>query len=512
MQQRNFVLVAFTLALLTGCSGSNRTVPPSLVFDTPGLFPLAGAQGRDLMFADVDRDGVEDAIVALQGNNQLAWLGGQHPSGFASPHAYGAAVRPDVLAAGDLDDDQVIDLVTGSSANDTLAESHNQGGGNYGRIVGYTLPTPTRDLQIMDATGDGLADVVSASATVSELHILPGNGHGALGAPIAVSLAAIPGDISIADFDGNGTSDLVTAANGGSVVLMLPRSASGGFAAAIESPTDPLAGKLATGDLDNDGVSDLVVLGLARNSVDSLRGSGAGQFARVATQRQAGLIDSLALADVDGDGPLDLLTGAGTEIRIAYGNGDGSFGAPEIAVVDPAGLSAVTTRDVNGDGRPDICYLTARDELGMLLNPLPSSPGLVPYGTGTPDCLGSIVLTGNSRPYPGNLEFSFVGRNALPRSRGLLLIGFRQDLAGSDPFGVRVEFHVSVGPEVNPRYVVADANGRIEDPYAIPDLPGLVGATIYAQTLWFDGPTGGCSTSPLGFSSSRGLSLTIQTP
>jgi hypothetical protein len=509
MHPRTILLVPFSLALI-GCNDSDgNAVPPSLQFGSPQRYPLGGTVGRELAFADLDGDAVDDAVVALSGSNAFTLLTGLRPSGFESPRVNPAVDRPDVIVVGDLDADRVPDVVTGSANDDRVGVARNLGDGGFASLVLLQLPTPTRDLAIMDATGDGLADIVSASATVNGLHILPGpGGTGSFGAPLELQLPAMPGDLVVGDFDGNGSQDLAVASAGGGVVLVLPQAA-GGFGPAVETPTDALGGKLVAGDLDGDDRLDLAVLTVSGSAVDSLLGNGTGGFRRVGTQQLGGIVDSLALPDLDGDGRLDLVASTDIELRVCYGQGDGQFRAPEIAVNDVAGVSAVVARDTNADGRPDLGYVTDRAELAVLTNPRALENGIAPYGTGTPDCAGAIVMTGNSRPYLGNLDFEYVVANAPARRGGVIAIAFGQDAPGTDPFGLGFLVHLLPGSEVNPRFLVSDANGGARDPYEIPELPGLVGGTVYAQTVWL-GDVGGCSPSPVGISSSRGLALTVQ--
>jgi hypothetical protein len=251
------------------------------------------------------------------------------------------------------------------------------------------------------------------------------------------------------------------------------------------------------------------VLTASGDAVDALLGTGSGAFTRGDSVRPGGIVDSIALADLDGDDRLDLVAATDTELRVFYGLGDGRFRGAQIAATDSAGVAGVFVRDANADGRPDLAYLTDRDELVILTNPRLFQAGLAPYGRGTPDCDGAIVMTGNSRPYLGNLGFEFVIVNAPAHSNGLVAIAFGQDEPGTDPC-LGFLFHLLPGPEVNPRFIVADANGGAVDPYAIPELPGLVGGTVYAQTVWLGDLGASCSPSPFGFSSSRGLALTVQ--
>ena len=67
-------------------------------------------------------------------------------------------------------------------------------------------------------------------------------------------------------------------------------------------------------------------------------------------------IGILGPADWDGDGRIDLVTGdygAGASVSVFLSNGDGTF-RPAVAFTSGANPSAVTTADLNADGRADI--------------------------------------------------------------------------------------------------------------------------------------------------------------
>jgi hypothetical protein len=146
---------------------------------------------------------------------------------------------------------------------------------------------------------------------------------------------------------------------------------------------------------------------------------------------------------------------------------------------------------------------------GVLAGGTLGSPGLTPYGTGTPGCSGPSNVTAALLPNVGQLAFAFLGDNAPPSSLGLCLVTDSQDYAGSDPFGLGVLLHVDFffANEVFGLDMPIDATGNGVSPAPIPPSPFLAGKSYYAQTLllW----SGPCSLPPFGLSSSRGLQVTI---
>ena len=61
--------------------------------------------------------------------------------------------------------------------------------------------------------------------------------------------------------------------------------------------------------------------------------------------------------DFNHDQKLDIALGGGTSVSVLLGNGDGTFQTP-VLYAAPAGVNAVTTADLNGDGNADLVAAT----------------------------------------------------------------------------------------------------------------------------------------------------------
>ncbi len=166
-------------------------------------------------------------------------------------------------------------------------------------------------------------------------------------------------------------------------------------------------------------------------------------------------------------------------------------------------------RDVNGDGIPDVIagstFVVDSVSSAKVLSFVPH--GLVPFGIGSPGCLGSSTLLAGGVPALGNaaLELHASHTGAWP----LLLIGDVEDTAGSLFLGAR--FHLDLTP--TPPSVVfwrplpaPDANGSVIAPFAIPNTPALQGVTFVFQVASLF-PPGACGQR---LATSRGLRVTIQ--
>jgi len=143
-----------------------------------------------------------------------------------------------------------------------------------------------------------------------------------------------------------------------------------------------------------------------------------------------------------------------------------------------------------------------------------AGPGQFTYGTGKPGCNGTQEMTAGAAEI-GSTIFRFRNTNEPSDStNGLLLIADVADLAGSDPFGLGVKIHLNLFASTTfvSLNAASDPGGTANTFVAIPNVPGFVGATLCAQTLWLW--QGGCFPlpTPSGLSSSRGVSFVILAP
>lgn len=331
----------------------------------PGFAPT-GATGSDLALADVDGDGEQDLVVALdpfgvsvlRGLGQGTFAPGAYSSVASSPPGNSPYAHMN-LAAGDLDGDGRDEVLVSSGRR--LFRLDWQGGQ---AILGPALPLGTdRDavcsLAVADFDRDGVLDAAAllCDLQTASIHFLRGDPAGNFSSPAVVSPAVYDGSVF-----------------------------------------DP--GNLRVGDLDGDLRPDLLFTARYRDQVIALYGNGKGRF--VNFSRLAGrasyseipvgasyLLDSLAVADFDSDGVLDfaagprgdalwiysdvsgpppsltkvadrtLLPGESLSLSLAGVAQDGGTNGAVNLMVVPHGPTTAAT-DVNGDGRLDL-----RDALAL---------------------------------------------------------------------------------------------------------------------------------------------------
>jgi len=303
---------------------------------TKTRLPLVADRSRALQFADVDRDGDFDLVLATYGKSRLYLNDGKGNFSDASSRLPEDSATSLAVVASDLDRDGFPDLVFGGAmTNGYGGETRFYRNVNHGSFEDSTAL--------------------------------------AFGVPVDFYADR---DCVVADFDGNGTNDLVVATGVGMTnstdqnrIYFNQAGASlrDGTAASMPIDSDP-SFAVAAGDVDGDGDLDLVF----GNSITSQSGSGQnrlylndgrGRFTDVTASQLPVAKDptyAVELADVDGDRDLDLLVGnlygnGPTQNRLYLNDGKGKFtDATRQLPAVPEATRALAVGDVDGDGDLDV--------------------------------------------------------------------------------------------------------------------------------------------------------------
>ncbi|MEQ8713193.1 MAG: LamG-like jellyroll fold domain-containing protein, partial [Cyclobacteriaceae bacterium] len=184
-----------------------------------------------------------------------------------------------------------------------------------------------------------------------------------------------PYDILVGDLNNDGHQDLVVGYIQHAKINVALGVGDGTFGSFNEYllPGGTNSTSIALGDFDNDGYQDVLVGDGFTNQMIVMPNDGTGQFN--GTNQFVALTDAasdVAVADFDGDGYLDIASGMynftpeATEIAVALGNGDGTFGSASYftAGTNPALL---VTGDFNNDGFADIVSRSSDDDQLSLL-------------------------------------------------------------------------------------------------------------------------------------------------
>jgi hypothetical protein len=282
-------------------------------------------RGSELAVADLNRDGIPDAVVADHDRYSVSvYLGDRHggftpapgspfwPKRGDHPHTHGLRVC-------DVNNDGKLDILTANNADHDIAVMLGDGGGGFAsapsRAVFTCGPGPYPFAGV-DVNGDGNIDLLVPNSTpgVQTMTLLLGDGKGGFAAS-PTSPVKTPGDdvyfVAAGDINGDGFPDAVCSNNHNDHATLLLNDGRGNFAPA---PTSPLSmgnrgWNIAILDFDRDGAVDLLCVN--ESSVRVFYGNGRGDF----TGRPPLVVPSggkgcwkLALGDLDEDGWLDVVT------------------------------------------------------------------------------------------------------------------------------------------------------------------------------------------------------------
>jgi len=439
------------------------------------------------------------------------------------------------LDAADLDGDGDSDLLVSSYSGsfttlDTLEAYPSIGPGVFGPAQTSAAGNALDQVELADLDLDGDLDAVATGIKFSSgslnggISVMLGGPAETFGVAQQYSLGNCEA-LDIADIDSDGLPDVVAGTSDSqsfpaNAQLRLLRGIGGG--ALQQSGQWPLThgvSGLAIADFDRDGDFDVAVAGL--NSASGMSswghhaGDGAGGFNFVQGGQPGPYVHDLVALDVDADGNTDLVLKSQGSISV-WSHVAGSFG-PERRHMSGYPASWLAHGDFDRDGRielvlpfatvslPDTEHLVVLHEIAA---PLPQ--GSAPFGVGTAGCVAAHGLAASGVPQVGASSFQLLCTQAPAHAQGLRAIGAQALTQGADPLGLGFLLHVDpFGPLLPLSWSFhSDGSGQATSDLPIPADAGLAGVVLHAQVLWPWG--GGCQPSPLGLSSSRGLTLTLQ--
>jgi hypothetical protein len=303
---------SFRATVLYGRRGGGFTLDD--VITNPSSAPT---NPRAALARDFDNDGIDDAVVVLDGSDVIAHFRGRKDEGFRNAGNITAgrgsgSLRP--VLAGDFDGDHLLDLLVAYTGGVTFL----RGDGEMGLVRPEQAEIRTGSapvaLAAADFDGDGWLDALAAHAHAGSgnLTLLWGGPDGPRRLEtLEIDLAAggSPAALAAGDFDGDGFPDAL-------VVIRLPgppgfvRFLRGGLTGLTPDPRDLPIGvgpaAILCGDLDGDGFLDALVANEGEASLSFMRGGPEGP--RLGRGIAAGDGPAALLAgDFDGDGFQEVL-------------------------------------------------------------------------------------------------------------------------------------------------------------------------------------------------------------
>jgi hypothetical protein len=365
-------------------------------FAAPIRIAIPSGSIVDIDSGDFNADGDRDLVLSISGTSALTLMLGDGTGQFPTTLTTTLPNDPTGLVVADLDGNGALDvLVTVPNAQKMFAEL---GGGNGTFTAGGTIDGGGTSTVVLDANSDGALDVVFASSSAL---IALGVGNGTFQSPTTATTSG--GRILAGDFNNDAKPDLALASYDGLLTPYLGNG-NGTFTAAsagvayrgVRQPIDARGG--AVQDLDGDNIVDIIVGAGLATSV--LKGSGTGTFTRTKTY----YAPTEVVADMTGDGHADLVGRAGLTVSVAAGTSSTAFVAPTEIFQNLAFNAWLYDAAADFDNNGHLDYVRWRSEptgaMSVLLTQLNGSIVEAPTSAATQDPYDAVAgdFSGDGNP------------------------------------------------------------------------------------------------------------------
>ena len=338
------------LYLNSGNGSFNVASQPITVIGEPKYFSVA----------DVNNDSKMD-VVCVTSSALRVYLNIGAAS-FIATSVTNIDDEPTSLAVGDINGDSSVDVVVGAA--DGVSVFENNGIGSFVMTAAFVFPGPSESLLLFDKDGDADLDLAIGNHSAGNIAIYR-NQEGVfvleqeLYGGFQIHSQIVAGDIS-----GDAEVDLVI--RGLFEVFALYGDGDGGFAPAISIANQQVQ-VIAIGDVDGD--FDLDIASEVAAFVNEGQGRFGDPFIYFPSDEETTEVWAVITVDVDGDNDEDLIYAqSGNRIGIRRNNGFGEFPIEETYDA-PAIVQSIVAEDFNGDGLPELAYVTGSivDDTARLL-------------------------------------------------------------------------------------------------------------------------------------------------
>ncbi len=387
---RVHLLLSLGLSLSAAACASAQCGP---FFADPSVVLTFTTSPRDLIAADLDRDGVPDLVYSTTPGAGGSVIHVMHTNAAGVPElrqsltTSGApAVAKCVIA--DVNRDGIVDILATQSATGSLLVYLGIGDGTLNpSAAAFAVGNAPTAVVVADLNNDGRIDAITCSPTDGTYSVLMGNGDGTFQPRVAAPAGiASPNLLALVDLNGDARLDLILSGLSQNLAVRFGNG-NGTFGPAttyVSVNGANTANRMAVADVTGDGVPDVLRMNSSQDDVYLFKGRANGTFASeqaINFALSGTKLRSFDVADFNVDGKADLaLTYAeagnvSSQQAIALGNGDGTFAAPMTwPQITPAGSNCLSTvADLNLDTHPDVAYV---DGVGTLVTMLSTSAGI----------------------------------------------------------------------------------------------------------------------------------------
>ncbi len=389
MVNTKHIILALCIPALAACRGNSSShsggggssILDLVAYETRTEQPVGLDQMVDACFADLDGDGIPDAVVVdVDGNLQIliGQGGGTFSPALPTPlkiGGVGIAVRCDNVDSLLPEGSPLPDIVVVSANPDQATVLINDGQGGFEVTAQFPTGVVPDAVILGECTGDNQPDLVVTHLSASDVLLFPGLGDGTFGTgqPLFMPNGSRTSGLTYGDANHDAIPDVLICDIDNDRIIMFP-----GLADAFGNPAGTHGGPvpipvglspidIALGDLDSDGLDDIAVTNFDGQTIDIKVHTGANQFVTVESLQVDGRPALLHVADVTGDGYNDVVTSVLSRSTVALFPGKASGGFGEQRQFGASGSPyRPLSEDLNQDGRPDmIVASTGTDRLNI---------------------------------------------------------------------------------------------------------------------------------------------------
>lgn len=362
------------LDVIIRCAGVNIFMNSGTgTFPTSKTYTLGNGM-IDYLCKDFDQDGINDILSVNIKSRSFGFAKGKGDGTFVAARSYVKPGNSRCVISADFNNDGNVDMAV-STGDYKIYLYYGAGDGTFTSTNTTLNPTTTGliGLVAVDLNKDGKMDIAGCDISINRLVTFMNNGNGFNSAIVTdAGTNKEPYSIVAADFNSDGYPDLMTANYGGTNagVSLFLYAGNGYVAAPVTFSIGASAYDLVAADFNGDGKMDVAASTVSSfdSKIAILIGDGAGGFAPY-TSYSCVYARGLKAADINQDGKMDLLVvqkDTPGNVAIFKGNGDGTFGTPDL-VSSGTNAQGIVVGNFNSDAFLDIA-VTADEGIVFFTN------------------------------------------------------------------------------------------------------------------------------------------------